>query len=726
MEKNFVTYEEFGAVGDGKHDDFEAIYKTHEYANREGLPVKAKDSATYYIENTEIGEEGKTLTVQIKTDVDWGKAHFIIDDTGLENMEQYSYNIFEVKSDYPKIVLTGEDELSAVKLDKGYTKVELGTYHFPALIVPEDDSNVIFRRFGYVNRFYGEPTREILVVDAEGNVDKDTPIIFKYNKISKLSIYRIDETPLTVKGGIFTTVKPRCDRWATGIRTAYIKRGLLVSRSNVIVEGTEKYNTGGVKLSEYLNGELAGCAYAAFFTVAYATNVIYKDCVFTSNMTYGHSSYIHQANYSNKVVYDHCTLSNFWVKVLPDNDTILEKRWDEKEDGDGFVLSMKTISLNSTEAYHKMIDRGALYTRMTPPLYWGSGASNFCKNLELRNGTSISRFDAHQGLYNGKIEDSVLSYIAITGTASDEHHTTLDIKNTTVLAPSILLTVRGDYGSTWLGDINLQNVDVYLPEGKSVVMSKEYRNWYFGYKTGFPNVTLDNVAFYRQKDFSPGNSEKPEPISEKLDLFATSPLPSVTRMHLKEAHVPPYLELRDMNGTPETAYTLSVYTKTLSDGTRVFEPFTFKTGDGYIDEPWDMDGDGKIGNLTINGQKLNVKEIIDYLGTLDRNFTVDGYLADGSGGFPATKLNFNVTEQPDFVKILNNKAGHKYSVVDTSGMGVPSREGLNDDGGFFGRTKFYYSDGEYFVGTNHSDSVTDKTPYVFEKNLKNKEPKHER
>ena len=47
--KKYVTYEEFGAVGDGVHDDFAAICKAHDYANENGLPVKANDNATYYI-----------------------------------------------------------------------------------------------------------------------------------------------------------------------------------------------------------------------------------------------------------------------------------------------------------------------------------------------------------------------------------------------------------------------------------------------------------------------------------------------------------------------------------------------------------------------------------------------------------------------------------------------------------------------------------------------------
>ena len=46
---SYVTYEDFGAVGDGKTDDFDAIIRTHEYANENGLSVFANETATYYI-----------------------------------------------------------------------------------------------------------------------------------------------------------------------------------------------------------------------------------------------------------------------------------------------------------------------------------------------------------------------------------------------------------------------------------------------------------------------------------------------------------------------------------------------------------------------------------------------------------------------------------------------------------------------------------------------------
>ena len=48
-EKRYVNYEDFGAIGDGEHDDMAAIAAAHAYANANGMPVKTKEDATYYI-----------------------------------------------------------------------------------------------------------------------------------------------------------------------------------------------------------------------------------------------------------------------------------------------------------------------------------------------------------------------------------------------------------------------------------------------------------------------------------------------------------------------------------------------------------------------------------------------------------------------------------------------------------------------------------------------------
>ncbi len=44
-----VSYEAFGAQGDGITDDMQAICEAHEYANAHGMSVKSKSDATYHL-----------------------------------------------------------------------------------------------------------------------------------------------------------------------------------------------------------------------------------------------------------------------------------------------------------------------------------------------------------------------------------------------------------------------------------------------------------------------------------------------------------------------------------------------------------------------------------------------------------------------------------------------------------------------------------------------------
>src|SRR5581483_11365374 len=65
-----VSYEAFGAVGDGVADDLPAIVAAHAFANTHGLPVQTKPGATY-----NLGR--RALTAIIATDTDWGTSRFI-------------------------------------------------------------------------------------------------------------------------------------------------------------------------------------------------------------------------------------------------------------------------------------------------------------------------------------------------------------------------------------------------------------------------------------------------------------------------------------------------------------------------------------------------------------------------------------------------------------------------------------------------------------------------
>ena len=51
--KKFVTYEDFGAAGDGKTDDMDAVIAAHNYANANLMRVKTNPSAVYLLSVTE-------------------------------------------------------------------------------------------------------------------------------------------------------------------------------------------------------------------------------------------------------------------------------------------------------------------------------------------------------------------------------------------------------------------------------------------------------------------------------------------------------------------------------------------------------------------------------------------------------------------------------------------------------------------------------------------------
>ena len=86
-----ITYEEFGAAGDGKTDDMAAIVAAHAAANKKGLPVRAGDGRTYYIGG------GSPQTADIRTDVDFGTASFVIDDREVP-VEKREAPVFRIQS----------------------------------------------------------------------------------------------------------------------------------------------------------------------------------------------------------------------------------------------------------------------------------------------------------------------------------------------------------------------------------------------------------------------------------------------------------------------------------------------------------------------------------------------------------------------------------------------------------------------------------------------------
>ncbi|MBE0655799.1 MAG: hypothetical protein IH594_18505, partial [Bacteroidales bacterium] len=254
-DNELVRYSDFGARGDGKTDDIDAIAATHAFANQHGLSVKADEGATYYI-------GGKIRTAVIMTDTDFGTAAFIIDDSDVVNRNE---NVFLVSSSLKSFRPEG---ISSLKRNQEKINISMpGT-----CLITVTDSNVKrYIRFG-LNQNNGTSQTDIFMVDKYGMVDMDAPIIWDFDQITEITAIPIDETTLTISGGRFTTIANSAESKYT-----YYSRGIAIRRSNVIVTGLEHRITG--------EGD-NGAPYGGFINISNCAYVTVRNTILTGHKTY--------------------------------------------------------------------------------------------------------------------------------------------------------------------------------------------------------------------------------------------------------------------------------------------------------------------------------------------------------------------------------------------------------------------------------------------------------
>lgn len=253
--QQFLTYEEFGAVGDGKTDDLAAIVATHAAANQRGLPVKATDGNTYY-----IGKGAKTAVIQ--TDVDFGRAKFIIDDRSVEDRKA---PVFRISSSLKREKIQG---IKSLKRGQRSLGVPLPS---DSLVSVENNKVRQYIRYG-LNQNNGTPMREVFLVNAKGEIDENTPINCDYETVTSITAIPIDPKPLTLKGGFFTTIANQ-----EVSKYNYYNRGISICRSNVRIESVRHDVTG--------EGD-HGAPYSSFLGASEAANVTITNCVLTAHKTY--------------------------------------------------------------------------------------------------------------------------------------------------------------------------------------------------------------------------------------------------------------------------------------------------------------------------------------------------------------------------------------------------------------------------------------------------------
>jgi hypothetical protein len=270
----------------------------------------------------------------------------------------------------------------------------------------------------------------VFIAKKDGTIDATAPLIWDFDQISTITAYPIDAEVLTVKGGKFTT-KANMGQASD----SYMQRGILVSRSNTVIDG----------LTHLITGEGAqGAAYTGFLYFEMCANVTVKNSTLS-----GHKVY--QNNGVDKGTYD--------------------------------INANRTVNLNVLDCKQQ--------NDIYDAAYWGIFTSNFSKNIKL-DGVKFSRVDAHQGVYNATILNSELGHqrVSIIGSG------TLKIENTKIKAQHFIY-LRDDYGSSWEGNVIISNC-TFTPTNQTnsqIIHTNNDGKWDYKYNCTMPEtITITGLT----------------------------------------------------------------------------------------------------------------------------------------------------------------------------------------------------------------------------------------
>ena len=253
---DFISYEDFGAVGDGVTDDSKAIKEAHDQQKETGKPIFAREDATYY-----IGKNAKVS--RIGNDVDWSTAHFIIDDSELKSAGSNIFTIpaasksSSIKNDLKKVA-AGAESLGVTLTAK-------------SMVTITNDGVKQYIRKG-ANQDAGSSQKEVIICNEDGTVDPSTPVIWDFKKVTSATAVPVDDPVIIVRGGIFTTIANQAASNYT-----YYNRGIEIQRSNAVIRDVAHYITG--------EGD-TGAPYNGFLMISNTYNLTVMDTILTPHKTY--------------------------------------------------------------------------------------------------------------------------------------------------------------------------------------------------------------------------------------------------------------------------------------------------------------------------------------------------------------------------------------------------------------------------------------------------------
>jgi len=344
-------------------------------------------------------------------------------------VENRNASIFEVSSKQKPFKVDGVNTLK-----RNQAKIDI-TLPSTCLITVTNDEVKHYIRYG-LNQNNGSPQTDIFVADKNGKVDMNAPIIWDFENITDISALPLDEDTLKITGGLFTTIANSAESKYT-----YYSRNIAIRRSNVLVDGLEHHIKG--------EGE-QGAPYGGFINIRDCAYVTVKNTILTGHKTY------------------------------------------QTIGAAGKPVSMGSYDLSVNRALNVSFIECSQTNNIDDKDYWGILGSNYCKNL-LYDNCTLSRFDAHKGVANATIRNSVLGHMGINAIGSG----LLRVENTVIRGRSIV-NLRSDYGSTWQGEVLIKDCTFFPMAGKTTsasLISGSYSGQHdFGYTCYMPEkIIIENL-----------------------------------------------------------------------------------------------------------------------------------------------------------------------------------------------------------------------------------------
>ena len=423
--KSIVTYEMFGAKGDGKTDDFASMRAAHEYANENGLEVHATAGREYYIGNS---TEGRSIPV--RTNTYWHGARLIFDDSGIKahkacgcpDCKERNTPIFHIEPTLPKADVTDAVRaslpLNSAFDGEGTSKIENWPLDYDALVHIKSDERKVFIRVG-ANADAGDSINEVLLVHKDGVIDPTTPVTWNYKSMTSAIAINAEETPVTLDGGGATVLTVANRSEDNGYY--YFARNILVTRSNTkvcnfvhVVEEEQEFRA----------------PYKGILRTELSNNVTYENIILQAARRKFVASNNQQGTYeigafiSNDIKFYNVNASNFFA----------------------------TGAAHDYRRYGILHTAGQVGNR-------GMMGTNYCRNFHFKN-CRLVNFDSHKGMGNLTVENCEFQTMLIMGAGN------VLIKDTVCYADNhkTMVLYRNDYGASFRGNITFDGVEIKYSE----------------------------------------------------------------------------------------------------------------------------------------------------------------------------------------------------------------------------------------------------------------------